>query len=907
MPKIVVEDRTRDFREIETGYSAEQAVAEAQRCLACGLCSECGLCVKACGPGAIVHDMQPSTRTVRVGSVLLTPGYEEFQASLRGEFGHGRYANVLSSVQFERMLSASGPTEGHVQRPSDGKPVQKIAFIQCVGSRDSARGNGYCSSICCMSATKEAMVALEHVQDLDVSIFCMDVRAFGKEFDGYVNRARDEHGVKYIRAMPSRIVEMPGSRNARVRFFNDQGQEHFEEFDVVVLSVGLRPSASVKDMAVKLGLDLNQFGFCATDRLAPMAASKPGVYVAGAFQEPKDIPESVAQASGAAACAMERLAPVRGTLIKRHEYPWERDVTDEKPRVGVFICHCGHNIASVVDVQAVAAAAEKMPGIEHAETNLYACSDTSQQHIKDVIREKRLNRLVVASCSPRTHEVLFQETLRESGLNQYLFAMTNIRDQCSWVHRNDPEAATEKATDLMRMAVARARNLKALSTGRLPVVQSALVLGGGLAGMTTALALGDQGFAVHLCEKEAELGGQLRNIHYTLEGSDVPAFLADLVARVGKHPKITVHLRTTPIQIAGHIGNFKTRVDEAGVEQTLSHGVIVLAMGGSERPTDLYLNGKHPAVMTQRQLEAKLAQHALPHAHPGPSAATLPTTASPREGRASPLVLMIQCVDSRNDAHPYCSRVCCSEAIKNALELKRQQPKTKVVILYKDIRSYGFRELFYQQAREAGVLFLRYADKHEPVVSDQGGLQVTVTDASNGRELMLSPDLVVLSTGIAPAADNPAISGLLRSALTADGFFLVAHPKLRPVDLANEGEFLCGLAHSPRFMDETIAHAKAVAGRAATVLSRAYLDIAGQIAKVDPTDCVACATCVKVCPYGAPMINDLKKAEIQSAKCMGCGSCTAACPAHTITLQHQECAQTTAMLDELLVGEGAVP
>jgi heterodisulfide reductase subunit A-like polyferredoxin len=887
MPTIIVEDRTRDFREIETGYSAEEAMAEAKRCLACGLCSECGLCVKACGPGAIMHDMRPKADTIRVGSVILTPGYEEFQASLRGEFGHGRYANVLSSVQFERMLSASGPTEGHVQRPSDGKPVKKIAFIQCVGSRDSARGNGYCSSICCMSATKEAMVALEHVKGLDISIFCMDVRAFGKEFDGYVNRARDEHGVKYIRAMPSRVVEMPGSKNARVRFFDDKGGEQQEEFDLVVLSVGLRPSASVKDMAVKLGLDLNQFGFCATDRLAPMAASKPGVYVAGAFQEPKDIPESVAQASGAAACAMEKLAPVRGTMIKRHEYPWERDVTDEKARIGIFICHCGHNIASVVDVKKVAEAAGKMPGIAHTETNLYACSDTSQQHIKNVIKEKRLNRLVVASCSPRTHEVLFQETLRESGLNQYLFAMTNIRDQCSWVHRNDPEAATEKATDLMRMAVARARNLKALGTGKLPVVQSALVLGGGLAGLTTALALGDQGFAVHLCEKEAVLGGQLRYIRSTLEGADVAAYLAELVAKVSSHPKITLHLNTKPVQIAGHVGNFKTVIDESGKQQTIGHGVIVLAVGGSERQTDLYLNGKHPAVMTQRQLEEKLATKSL--------AANVPT------------VVMIQCVDSRNDKHPYCSRVCCSEAIKNALELKKQKPNAKVIVLYKDIRTYGFRELAYEQARKAGVLFVRYNDKQEPVVSDAGGLQVKVIDASNGGELSIRPDLVVLSTGIAPAVDNPVLSGLLRSALTADGFFLEAHPKLRPVDLANEGEYIAGLAHSPRFIDETIAHAKAVAGRAATVLSRAYLDIAGQIAKVDPTHCVACATCVKVCPYGAPMINDLKKAEIQGAKCMGCGSCTAACPAHTITLQHQECTQMTAMLDELLPSEGAVP
>ncbi len=438
--------------------------------------------------------MRPTTETISVGSVILTPGYDEFQASLRGEFGHGRYANVLSSVQFERMLSASGPTGGEVLRPSDRKHAKSIAFIQCVGSRDAARGNGYCSSICCMSATKEAMVAIEHEKDLSISIFCMDIRAFGKEFDAYVNRAREEHGVKFIRAIPSRIVEVPGSRDARIRYFDDSGKEQQQDFDLVVLSVGMRPSDSVKAMAQRLGLSLNEFGFCQTDRLAPMAASRPGLYVAGAFQEPKDIPESVAQASAAASCAMEQLAAARGTMIQRHEYPWERDVSDEAPRIGVFICHCGHNIASVVDVEAVAKYALTLPNVVHAETNLYTCSDNSQQHIRDIIRKQRLNRVVVASCSPRTHEALFQETLRESGLNQYLFAMTNIRDQCSWVHREEPAAATAKSIDLMTMAVARARHLRRWKPGRLPVTPAALVVGGGLAGMTAALAVADQGF-----------------------------------------------------------------------------------------------------------------------------------------------------------------------------------------------------------------------------------------------------------------------------------------------------------------------------------------------------------------------------------------------------------------------------
>jgi heterodisulfide reductase subunit A-like polyferredoxin len=885
MKQASPEERVRGFGEIDVGYSYEDAMAEAKRCLACGLCSECGQCVKACSAGAIVHDMQPTTETLNVGAILLTPGFEEFDPALRGEFGHGRYTNVLSNIQFERLLSAAGPTSGDVTRPSDGKHPKRIAFIQCVGSRDTARGNGYCSSICCMAAAKEAMVAIEHVPGLDVSVFCMDVRAFGKEFDQYVNRARDEQKVKFIRAIPSRIVEMPGTNNLRIRYFDDNGEEQKPEFDLVVLSAGLRPNAGVKELAGRLGLELDQFGFCHTDRLTPMLSSRPGIFVAGAFQEPKDIPESVAQATGAAASAMEGLAASRGTMMKRQEYPWERDVTDEKARVGVFICHCGHNIASVVDVNQVAERAGKMPGVAHAEASLYTCSDTNQQHIKDMIREHKLNRLVVASCSPRTHEILFQETLRDSALNPYLFAMTNIRDQCSWVHRDDPVAATEKAIDLMRMAVGRARNLKALETGQQAVTQSALVLGGGLAGMTAALGLADQGFPVHLIEKEAELGGQLSKIRYTLERSDVAGFLTELVRKVEGHPKITVHRRAKAVQVTGHVGKFHTVVEEAGSKKTLDHGVVVLATGGNERATEAYLYGKNPAVLTQRQLEDKLAQGALPQA-------------------AEPQVVMIQCVDSRNEKNPYCSRVCCSEAVKNALELKRQKPGARVVVLYRDIRTYGFREVYYQQAREAGVLFVRFPEGKEPQVSDAGGLQVKVTDAGTGRELTLQPDWLVLSTGIAPGTDNPILSGLLRTTLTADGFFLEAHPKLRPVDLANEGEYLAGLAHSPRFIDETIAHAKAVAGRAATILSRAKLDIAGQVAKVDPEGCVACATCVKLCPYGAPMINDLKKAEIQGATCMGCGSCAAECPAHTITLQHQEDGQLTAMLDELLSARG---
>jgi heterodisulfide reductase subunit A-like polyferredoxin len=884
MPQAPVGERLRDMREIDLGYSEEEAIAEAQRCLNCGLCSDCRLCESVCGPGAILHEMRPQTETLRVGAVILTPGSEEFEASLRGEYGHGRYPNVLSSVQFERMLSASGPTEGRLLRPADGGPVKRVAFIQCVGSRDSACGNGYCSSVCCMSATKEALVALEHDADLEIAIFCIDVRAFGKEFDRYVSRAQTEHGVRYVRAIPSRVVEMPGTRNARVRYFDEQGEERLEEFDLVVLSVGLRPGASADELAARLGIEQNAFGFCETDRLTPVLSSRPGVFVAGAFQEPKDIPESVAQASAAAASAMEMLARGRGSQVQRHEYPRERDITDEEPRIGVFICHCGHNIASVVDVESVKREAAALPNVIYAETDLYTCSDNSQARIRELIARHRLNRVVVASCSPRTHEALFQETLRESGLNPYLFSMTNIRDQCSWVHRDDPLQATEKARDLMRMAVGRARLLRALEQSRIPVNRAALILGGGLAGMTAAFSLADQGFAVHLVEKTDALGGNLRSIHYTLERGDIQGFMRELIARVESHALITTYLNSEVTEVAGHVGNFKSLIEGVAGETTIKHGVTIIATGGVERETEEHLRGRSERVMTQRELEARLAAGELP-----------------AELGESPTVVMIQCVGSRTEENNYCSRVCCAEAVKNALALKAQRPQARVIVLAKDIRTYGFRETYYQQAREAGVLFIRYPEGEEPQTGDDGGLTVRVKDAGIGRELLLRPDLLVLSTGIAPGADNPRLSSVLRTSLTADGFFLEAHPKLRPVELTSEGVFVCGLAHSPRFMDETVAQALAAAGRAATVLSRPYLEVGGQVAHVDGSACTACMTCVRVCPYGAPVLNkQQQKVEIQVAKCLGCGSCAAACPAEAIQLQNQEDEQLMAMLEELL-------
>ena len=854
---------------------------------------ECGLCAKVCQAKAIDYEQAEEKVELDIGGVVLTPGFEAFDATRRGEFGFGHAANVLSNLQFERMLSASGPTGGHLVRPSDGRAPKRLAFIQCVGSRDRGCDRDYCSSVCCMAATKEAILAKEHEPGLDVTIFFLDLRAFGKDFDRYCQRAKNQLGVRYVRSFISRTYELPGTRNLRLVHASAEMKQVEEEFDMVVLSLGLEPGADLREQAERMGVLLNRWGFAQTSELAPLDTSRPGIFVGGAFQEPKDIPDTVMQASAAAARAMALLAPARGSRVRTKTYPTERDISDELPRIGVFVCHCGSNIASVVDVEGVVAEAAKLPHVVHAENNVYTCADDSQDRIKAKIAEHRLNRVVIASCSPRTHEPIFRDTLRDAGLNPYLVEMANIRDQCSWVHSADPQRATQKAVDLVRMAVGRSARLTPLRQELLSVNNAALVIGGGVAGMTAALALADQGFPVHLVEKTAALGGTARQLHRTLDGQDVQAFLAETTRRVTSHPKITVYLQSRATKVEGHIGNFRATIEKCAPhapheeghhaerdEYEVGHGVVVLASGAGEEKPRSFCYGQSPQVITQLELSDRLGRGEI----------ALGEQAT---------IAMIQCVEQRTDERPYCSRVCCTSAVRNALALRQRYPLARIIVLYRDMRTYGFREAAYREAREKGILFVRYEPELPPTLEVNGALRLRVREPSVGRDLELSPDLVVLAAPMTPQADRKELSELLRVPLNADGFFLEAHMKLRPVDFASEGLFLCGTAHSPKFLGEAIAQATAVAGRAASILSRKKMPVGGQIAWVDPDKCVSCMTCVHVCPYMAPRINDENKAEVQGATCMGCGSCTAECPAKAISLRHYLDPQILAALSGL--------
>ena len=879
VPERLPPDRRQGYVEIERTLSEEEAVAEAQRCLACGICSECLQCAAACSAEAIIHDMVPEEVTVQVGAILLAPGFEPFDPRRRGEFGYGVYPNVITALEFERILSASGPFQGHVRRPSDHKEPKRIAWIQCVGSRDRQIGNDYCSGVCCMYAIKEAIMAVDHVPGLEATIFYNDIRAYGKGFEAYYEGAKQNYGVEFKRGIISSVRERPGTQNLVLTYVTEDGQVTREEVDMVVLSVGLRPSPATAELAERVGVERDRFGFCCTEPLEPSRTSRDGVYAAGCFAAPVDIPETVMTASGAAALAGETLAEVRGTLIRHKEYPPERDVSGEEPRIGVFVCRCGTNIARAVGVSNVVEYARTLPQVVYAEENLYTCSTDTQQKITETIREHNLNRVVVASCTPRTHEPLFQETLREAGLNRHLFEMANIRDQCSWVHFNEPDKATAKAKDLVRMAVARAATLRPFGDIRLEVDQRAIVLGAGVAGMTAAVSLSRQGFEVTLIERENEPGGVARRIRHMLNGTDPQALLARLIDQVKDDPRIRLYTGAELEEFSGHVGRFKATLRVNGQRVEAGGGAVIVATGGAAYEPTEYHYPESEAVITQLELEEKLQ------------------TPGFAEGLRE--VVMIQCVGSREEEHPYCSRVCCQEAVKNALAINEANPRARVYVLYRDIRTYGMDEVHYERARRAGVVFIRFEPDRKPEVEADGGLRVVVHDDVLRRPVELRPDLIVLSAAIRPHPESEAVSRALKVPLNADGFFLEAHMKLRPLDFPSEGIFLAGLAHAPKTMAEAISQAKGAAARAATIISRPFLDRSGIISEVDAHVCAACLTCVRLCPYDVPTITEEGVAYIEPAACQGCGVCAAACPRKAIVTRHYQDEQITSKVDAL--------
>jgi len=839
---------------------------------------KCGICQSVCKTGAIDFNQKAEKIEVNVGAIVLALGIEPFDPKLRNDYGYGKFENVVTSLDYERILSPSGAYEGEILRASDKKHPHKIAWIQCVGSRqvNPAGGNSYCSSVCCSYAQKQVILTKEHDIDAECTIFHNDVRSYNKDLERYFQKTEQLPGVRFIRSYVSIGKEIPESKNVTIRYSTPDDGVKEEEFDMVVLSVGLNPPTKYQALADTFGVELNTHGFCKTIPSNPIEATKPGIFVSGGFQGPTDIPESVYSASGAGSQCGELLDYRRGKLSKERIYPPERDVSQEEPKVGVFVCHCGANISRIVSVPSTVEYALSLPNVVYAQEQLFSCATNSAKEIADMAKEKGLNRLVIAACSPRTLEPLFRDTLREAGINQYYLEMANIREHCSWVHAKEKEEATQKAKDLVRMSVARACHLEPLQEFALHVNKTALVVGGGLAGMTSALSVANQGHEVYLIEKDKDLGGMARRIYYTLEGMDVQEYLGDVVRKVYQHPLIHVYTDATITETTGYIGNFETKVKSKARNAEIKHGATILATGAEVYQPTEYLYGEDERVMTHLELEGKIAE-------------------GEEKLLNSESLVMIQCVGCRNEDRNYCSRVCCSESIKNALKLKELKPEMDIYILFRDIRTYGLKEDYYREAADKEVRFVRYEQQDQPQVeagvNEEGRsvLKVSVTDLILGKKLEIDADVLALAAAVIPSEGSQEATQLFKVTTNLDGFFKEAHVKLRPVEFAVDGVYLCGMAHYPKLISETVSQAYGAAGRAITLLSRDSVVASGAVCEVKESSCISCGACITACTYGAIEFVETpegRKARINPVLCKGDGLCNTKCPTGAIQLKH---------------------
>jgi heterodisulfide reductase subunit A2 len=852
---------------------------------------KCKACEKFCPTGAINFNDHEQVVKLNIGSVILAPGYKPFDPTPFDFYGYGKITDVVTSLEYERLLSASGPCMGHLVRPSDNSEPHKIAWIQCVGSRNTNRcDNGYCSTVCCMYAIKQSMVTAEHTvgNDLQQTIFYMDIRTHAKECERYLEQAK-AMGINFLRARPHSIEPGPGNTGVTMRYTTEDGQIIDEDFDMAVLSIGMEPAPDSRKLAELFNIDIDPYRFAVTSDINPVLSSRAGVFVTGAFQAPKSIPRSVTEASAAAAEAARTLINARGTLTREKTYPEEQDVEGKEPRIGVFICSCGINIAGTVDVKAVTEYARTLPHVVYVENNLFTCAADTQDLISQKIKENDLNRIVIAACTPRTHEPLFQDTLKEAGLNAFLMEMANIRNQNSWVHQNQPEKATEKAKDQVRMAVAKAGKNVALQQLKVDVVQKALVIGGGIAGMHASLSLADQNYETVLIEKSNQLGGNALNLERTAQGEKIRPMLKTLIDQVENHPRITLFKNAQLKTATGSVGNFVSKIDVDGQTRAVVYGVAVLATGAREAKPDEYLYNEDSRVMTHLEFDRHLRENI-------------------DSVKAAQSTVFIQCVGSREPRRPYCSRICCTHSVESAVHLKELNPQMNVYILNRDIRTYGKREDLYRKARDLGVIFFHYNPEHKPSVIREGDdLYVTIFDSVSQRPIKLFADHLVLASAIEPNQSKELID-LYKCGVNEDGFLNEAHPKLRPVDMSVDGLFVAGLCNYPKPIDESIAQAKAAAARAGVVLSHQQMQL--DAIKSFVTDrCDGCALCLDVCPYRAIKLEEYlqaddsqhKRIKTDPALCKGCGLCAATCPkggvfVHGFTLDQIK-AQVSAALE----------
>ena len=865
----------------------------------------CKVCEKVCSAEAINFEQEPIEDLIEVGAIIVATGYDMLSSELPDRWGY-KHENVVTSLEYERMLSASGPFGGHVLRLSDQNEPKKIAFIQCAGSRDFNHGIPYCSSVCCMYTAKQAIITREHSMSSECYIFKHDLRAYGKNFYEYTQRAQKEYNVKYFNSKVSKIVEDPNTKDLMIHFedLNDGKIKDFQA-NLVVLATPLVPSKGSKNVAKILGISLDKYGFFKEKTpFDKLATEREGIFLCGFCQDPLDIPEAVADASGVANKVSRLLNPVKFTLINERSISVEEKelIPGCESRIGVMVCHCGINIGKYVDVPRVVKYIKTLPNVAIVEDNLYSCSSDSQERIKELIKEHDLNRFIVASCTPRTHEQLFQETCQEAGLNKYLFEMANIRDQCSWVHMFENEDATQKAKELIEMAVAKSRLLMPQKESSLSVTHEALVIGGGIAGLTAALNLAEQGYLTHIVEKESKLGGNLNNLNKIFpKYQEASEFLKPFVNKVNSHSNINVHLNSRIKGVKGFMGNFEIDISNKKIKtKEIKVGTIIVATGINELKPDTSYNYQNDEnIITQLELEQKLR---------GKDRSWLEKIKS---------LTMILCVNSRQEEGiTYCSKICCSNALKNIKIIKELNPNIEIVVIYRDLQmaKKNFEE-HYRNIR-MDSMFLRYSLDKPPKISkaenSEFNFKISLFEYNLKEKVGFHSDLVVLNTAMVVPKENEELSKLLKVPIDQNGFFLEAHVKLRPLDFATDGIFLCGSAHWPKDIQESIAQANGAAARALKILGAKEIITSGLVASVIEENCIGCGSCVEVCPFNAIEIIEkerafedctisIKKSHVNSALCKGCGTCGAQCPNSAIIIKHFSFEQINAMIKSLKI------
>jgi len=840
-------------------------------------CTRCGKCVEVCPTGAIDLDLEDESRELSVGAIIVSAGFQEYDAAEMGQYGFGRFPNVLTNLQAERLLSSTGKTEGGLVRPSDSKKPRKVAFLQCVGSRDVNRN--YCSAACCMYALKEAILIKEKSPDTDVTIFYMDIRDFGKDYYRY-HRKAEELGVNFTRCRVSIIKQNPGTKDLLLLARTEDGTDIRSEFDMVILAAAQCPSRRMAELTGMLGIDTNQWGFVQTQEWWGTRTSKDGIYICGSAAAPTDISDSVIQASAAAGEAAALLSPARQETAVAAAQATGTASTDDAG-IAVFICKCGEEIPAVIDTARVAEFARSLPAVKHVEEVEFLCLPETIEEVKKTVTDADVNRVILAACAPYHYQRLFGKAMQEAGIDASLWQLVNFREQLAWVHKDNTTLANEKARSTLAVAVDRLRSQEPLTVTPGKVERQALVIGGGVSGLVATLSLAEQGFEVHLVEKTAETGGHITDVRYILGNDNPKSFIDDIREKVAANSNVHLYLESEVIETSGHTGDFHSKIrrtDETVTE--ISHGATIIATGAKDYQPTEYDYGEDDRIITQNEFQKRLASGSLEK----------PST-----------VVMVQCVGSRDEEHPYCNRTCCSTAIASALKIKEQDPDTEVFILNRDIMTYAFREEYYSQAREAGVLFIRYSPDNKPEVTINNGiLTVRVDDPVLPGKLEIDTDLLVLSTGIV-AEGNEKLAELSSVDLNEDGFFKEVDVKFRPVDTVIDGIFICGRANAPRNLDEEVVQAQAAAQRAANILSRQQIESGRIVSLVDARRCSGCWICVDNCPFNARWMDvDNKIAVVEEALCQGCGTCVALCPNSAAKLRGFREKQMLSMIETAL-------